>query len=101
MKPYDPEQLLWMVAVAFMGMLGSTARYLHDLGIRDEPFSFVRWSFGCITGGIVAVIVGFICTYCEIPESLTYGIVGMAAIATRELIDIVPTLFLKYLEKGK
>jgi hypothetical protein len=95
------EVMIWIFALFGFGVLGSTARYLHELGKKDEEFSFKRWAAASIVGGVMAILTGFLCKHWEVSDYLTYSLVGFAAMSARELINLIPTLLADAIKKRK
>ena len=91
--------LLWVAAVSFFGMIGSTARYLYELGRRNDSFSFRKWLVATFIGATIAVITGLVCKHFMLSDELLYAFVGIAAISSKEMIQIVPDLFMKAVKK--
>ena len=83
---------IWLLSLGGFGVLGATARYLHDLGRRDEHFSFQRWLIASFVGGTVAIFAGLAARHFEFGDYLTFAIVGASAIAGKEVIEALPRI---------
>jgi hypothetical protein len=93
------DNLVPFAVVLGIGMLGGTARYLHEEGMHDGRFNGFRYVSHTIVGGFVATIAGFLSTYYGIEGPLQFAIVGLAAMSSRELLDLLPGLFSKWAQR--
>ena len=91
------EDSLALIVVTGIGLVGGTARYLHEAGMHDGCFDGFRYLSHTLVGGFVALIAGFFTTHFGIEGPLQNALVGLAALSSREILDTVPSLFVKVL----
>lgn len=91
-------QLIAMAIVAGLGWLGGTVRYLHEVGNHDEPVSFLRYITHTLTGMGVAVTAGLLTSGYGIEGPMQHGFVAVAAMSSRELLDLIPRLIVRQVE---
>ena len=93
------RDLLSHFYMVIFGLIASTSRYLHDLGLTDNAFSFFKWVSQAFVGCTVAVLAKLICERAGASEETTY-ILGMVfAISGREIMTVIPKLTQKYIVK--
>ena len=95
----NPHHWIWLFTLVIFGWLGSTARYLNDLGRQNLQFSFVGWCTTSTVGAVIAVLAGFACKHFQLSDELTYVTVGVAAISAKELIETLPNFLVKILNR--
>ncbi len=91
------DELIATVVLFLIGVLGATARYLHLLGKHDKPFSFWRYASHIIIGGVVAVLTGLVTTAMGIDAAWQHAIVGISAVSSKEIIDVIPSITQRYI----
>ncbi len=91
------DNLIAVSAVLALGFGGGTARYLLEVGMHEGHFDIFRYISHALVGGFVAVMAGFLTDHYALESDLKHFIVGMAACASREFLDQVPSWFVKYI----
>lgn len=86
---------IWVAAILAFGAAGSTARYIHELDTANGVFSFKKWVWTTFMGTSIAVIAGLVCRHISLPMEITFAIVAVAAISSKELIDAIPGIIVK------
>ena len=93
------DNFILFAVVLGIGMLGGTARYLHEVGMHDGHFRFFKYFSYAMVGGFIATISGFLSTHWGISGPLQNGLVGLAALASPEIIALVPKLFSQWIKR--
>lgn len=101
MKDLGKDLLTFMGVVSFFGSIAATARYINDLGRDNAPFNVKLWLSTVLVGVVVSIFAGFACQHLQVPDELSYVVIGVAAISAKELIEIAPRLAVRWLEKDR
>ena len=89
----------FLFVMTLIGVSGSTARYLHQIRKYNKTFSWLHWMMSCFTAIFMCILAGFLCEYYEVHKNLQYPIVGLVAISSKELIDIIPNLLVSWVKR--
>ena len=94
------DTLIALMMVMGFGVVGGFARYLHNIGSHDEAFNLMKCFCHMVEGGFMAVLAGFAATAMEITGALQHLIVGLAAMSSRELMNLLPELVSHFVKKS-
>ena len=89
------ETVIWLLLVAVVGIVGASARYIHELGKTGKGFKFAAWAMNAFVGVAIAMVVGLLAKELELSITLTSALVAMAAISSKELMDALPEIAVK------
>lgn len=95
------DTLLWILTIVSIGAIGSTAKYAHGILRGAEAFSWRRWIMTTFVGTTVAVISGLVCRDFMLSQEITYAIVAISAISSKELIEYGPDIIMKLILRIK
>jgi hypothetical protein len=93
------DKLIVLTPVTFIGGLGATARYIHEIGKSDGTFRFKFYLISVLTGVIVSLMCGLLAEAFEVKNELLFAICGLAGIGAKELIEYLPNILIKILDK--
>ena len=94
------DTLIALTMVMGFGVVGGFARYLHNIGSHDEAFNGMKCFCHMVEGGFMAVLAGFGTAALEITGAMQHLVVGLAAMSSRELMNVIPGLVSNFVSKS-